>query len=83
MYFLQTDAGEIHDNEIRLNPVGSARQWAAAGDAVTKGQLIGAVGNSGYSDEPHLHVQANTVDGRPVAIVFDGRFLAINDIHRN
>lgn len=27
LYFLQTDAGEIQDTEIRLNHMGSARQW--------------------------------------------------------
>lgn len=53
------------------------------GDHVTQGQLIGMVGNSGYSDEPHLHVQANTADGRPVPMAFDAKFLSINDVYFN
>ena len=53
----------------------------APSDRVRAGQPVGQVGNSGYSDEPHLHVQANGADGRPVPIVFDGRFLSINDLY--
>ncbi len=53
------------------------------GDHVMQGQLIGTVGNSGYSDEPHLHVQANTTDGRPLPMVFDAKFLSINDVYFN
>lgn len=53
------------------------------GDHVMQGQLIGIVGNSGYSDEPHLHVQANTPDGRPLPMVFDAKFLSINDRYFN
>jgi len=55
------------------------------GDPVTRGEPIARVGNSGYSNEPHLHVQALRVGGRsglakPVPITFAGRFVAINDI---
>lgn len=53
---------------------------------VTTGQIIAAVGNSGMSDEPHLHIHAQmpgTADvpfsGKPVAMLFNGRFLARND----
>jgi hypothetical protein len=56
------------------------------GEQVTKGQIIAAVGNSGMSDEPHLHIHAQkpgTVQapnsGAPVAMFFNGRFLARND----
>lgn len=51
------------------------------GDNVKEGQPIGEVGNSGYTDEPHLHIQANSQDGNPVAIMFGERFLSINDIY--
>lgn len=34
------------------------------GDALERGQRIGAVGNSGYSQEPHLHFQAAVMDER-------------------
>ncbi len=56
------------------------------GQSVTVGQIIGAVGNSGMSDEPHLHIHAQTpgtaaapFSGKPVAMLFNNRFLARND----
>ncbi len=58
----------------------------AVGQTVTVGQIIAAVGNSGMSDEPHLHIHAQTpgtaaapFSGRPVAMLFNNRFLARND----
>jgi hypothetical protein len=55
------------------------------GDPVVRGEPIGRVGNSGYSNEPHLHLQALRLAGpdnlpQPVGITFAGRFVAINDI---
>ncbi len=41
-----------------------------AGQQVRAGQLLGVVGNSGNSTEPHLHIHAQR-DGRAVRIVFD------------
>ncbi|WP_206491211.1 M23 family metallopeptidase [Rhodococcus sp. KRD162] len=41
----------------------------AAGEQVHVGQLLGSVGNSGNSTEPHLHIHAQR-DGRAVRIVF-------------
>lgn len=51
------------------------------GDMVIEGQLVGKVGSSGYTDEPHLHVQANSLDGKPIAIRFDEEFLSTNDLY--
>lgn len=51
------------------------------GDKVKEGQPVSEVGNSGYTDEPHLHIQANSHDGNPVAIMFGERFLSINDLY--
>jgi murein DD-endopeptidase MepM/ murein hydrolase activator NlpD len=52
-----------------------------AGDAVNIGQEIAMIGNSGNSDEPHLHIQAQRFgsetapfSGEPIAMTFDGRF---------
>lgn len=55
-----------------------------AGDRVRQGERIGAVGNSGYSEEPHLHFQAAVVDEsgnlHGVPMRFDGETYARNDI---
>lgn len=56
------------------------------GEAVTERQKLGRIGNSGNTDEPHLHIHAERpvdmamlLDADPVQIRFDGRFLARND----
>ena len=53
------------------------------GGSVVSGQFIGRAGNSGYSDEPHLHIQANAIDGRPLPLNFNGKFLSVNSVYRN
>ncbi len=57
------------------------------GDRVEVGQEIAEVGNSGYSDEPHLHIHAQRpgsydapFSGDPLAIIFDSKFLVRNDL---
>jgi murein DD-endopeptidase MepM/ murein hydrolase activator NlpD len=54
---------------------------ARAGDIVSAGALIGYVGNSGNTDEPHLHIhlqrQASApspLSGQPLHITFGSRF---------
>lgn len=56
------------------------------GDSVLAGEAIGRVGNSGRSDEPHLHIHAQTpgspaalLGGEPLPITFDQRSLVRND----
>ncbi len=56
------------------------------GDAVTAGKLLGELGNSGNSDEPHLHLHAqqvappgDTFSPEPVPLRIDGRFPVRND----
>ncbi len=58
----------------------------APGDSVRVGQTLGQVGNSGRSDEPHLHIHAQTpgteaapLGGSPLPMTFDGRQLVRND----
>ncbi len=53
-----------------------------SGDQVLTGDILGEVGNSGYSNEPHLHLQANSPNGRSVPILFKGTFLSINDLYQ-
>jgi murein DD-endopeptidase MepM/ murein hydrolase activator NlpD len=43
----------------------SRRLFVKAGDEVKAGQVIGLVGNTGYSYGPHLHLEIH-VDGKPV-----------------
>lgn len=53
------------------------------GDTVKTGDVIGLVGNTGFSIEPHLHIQAYKTErsvNMMVPIRFDGRFLNMNDI---
>lgn len=55
-------------------------------ETVTSGQLIGAVGNSGNTPEPHLHIHAvkaesgDILNGEGVPILFDGEFEIRNSI---
>jgi hypothetical protein len=61
---------------------GSVR--VAAGQEVRAGDLLGRVGNSGWTERPHLHMQAARAPdgdwwhGEPLAMLFDGRFLVRN-----
>lgn len=63
---------------------GSVR--VSAGESVAVGDLLGFVGNSGNTDEPHLHISAQRrsaglalVGGEPVWITIDSAFLVRND----
>lgn len=51
------------------------------GDTVQAGEEIGAVGNSGNTTEPHLHIHAE-IDGEGIPILFDGKFLVRNHLVR-
>lgn len=63
---------------------GSVR--VSVGESVAIGDLLGFVGNSGNTDEPHLHLSAQrrsdgqpAIGGEPVWITIDGAFLLRND----
>jgi hypothetical protein len=68
--------GHMQDGSLRVHP----------GDYVMVDTPLGAVGNSGNSDEPHLHVHAqrpgrvwDLFAGDPLPMRFNGRVLARND----
>lgn len=54
-------------------------------ELVTTGQYLGDIGNSGNTNEPHLHIHAQTpgneatpIDGDPLPMLFDDRYLVRN-----
>jgi len=76
-------AGEFH---VLLGHMRSGSVRVHPGDYVTPDTKLGEVGNSGNSDEPHLHVHAqrpgqvwDLFSANPLPIRFDGRFLVRND----
>ena len=54
-----------HDNNIQTYYAHLSEIYVDTGDVVNKGELIGAVGSTGYSTGPHLHFELR-VDGNPV-----------------
>lgn len=65
---------------------GSVR--VAMGEQVRAGDEVGRAGNSGWTERPHLHMQAmrsangDWWHGEPLPMRFNGRFLARNDVVR-
>jgi murein DD-endopeptidase MepM/ murein hydrolase activator NlpD len=57
--------GRIGTASIATLYAHQSRIIVTAGEVVTKGQLIGLVGSTGYSTGPHLHFEVR-VDGQPV-----------------
>lgn len=95
----QRDADHIAGNHIVIRCatrtdtfVGLAHLLAGSiqvrvGDAVSAGQPLARVGNSGNTTEPHLHIHAKTggspdsmLDGRGIPLCIRGRFLMRNDL---
>ena len=61
--------GHLMKGSVTVNP----------GQRVRTGQVLGRVGNSGNTTEPHLHIHA-TRDGVGIPMRFKGRFLVRNDL---
>jgi hypothetical protein len=55
------------------------------GEIITPHQQIAKVGNSGYTNEPHLHIHVTktSIKTEVVPISYRGRFLSLNNIYRN
>jgi hypothetical protein len=75
------------DADVILAHLQQATVRVAAGDHVTAGAHVGAIGASGNTAEPHLHIHAkrggdprSSTGGEGVPITFDGAFLVRNDI---
>lgn len=69
------------DAQILMAHLKSGSLLVSSGSALTRGQAVGRVGNSGNSMEPHLHVEASR-DGQPISLRFEGRVLIVNDTIR-
>lgn len=90
-----TDSRVMEGNVIMLRCKGADVAMAhlkqgsvtvSAGQRVEAGDVIAAVGNSGMSNQPHLHIHAQTsgsdaapFSGKPVIMLFNNRFLARNE----
>lgn len=70
-------ASGVHTAYLHLRQ-GSASQYLKVGDRVRAGQVIGRVGNSGDSSEPHLHFFAFRFDEtgrlRPLPVALSNAF---------
>lgn len=80
--FVRIECGEA---DVLLAHLMQSSLTVVAGQRVQTGQLIGRVGNSGLSTEPHLHFHAqlrgpgdNFLAGEPMPVWVDGRVLVRN-----
>ena len=72
---------------VVLGHMASGSVRVSAGDTVAVGDVLGLVGNSGNTDEPHLHIHAQTpgspdapLNGQPLPIRIDAETLLRNDV---
>ena len=78
---------ECNGIEILLPPLEQGSVTVRPADRVAQGRQVGAVGNSGNTSEPHLHIHAQRggsdevfLDGDTVPILFDGRYKVGSEI---
>ena len=79
MVVMQCNSAEVVMVHFAKGSIG-----VSAGDAVQAGDFLGRVGNSGNTEEPHLHLHAQSMSAengviRPYPIKIDGRYLARDD----
>lgn len=77
------ECGDLH---VVLAHFRRASVRVREGEQIRAGQVLGNVGNSGVSNEPHLHLHAQRpgtanapMAGEPVPALFNGRFLVRGD----
>jgi hypothetical protein len=77
---------ECNGNYLILAHLLAGSMEVRLGQQVAVGDVIGQIGNSGNSSEPHLHIHAQRglpveapLSGEPLAITISGRFLVRND----
>ena len=73
------------DVDVLMSHLRAGSVRVRSGDVVEAGVLVGAIGNSGNSTEPHLHIHAKRggpsdsgLSGEGVPMAFNGRFLTRN-----
>ena len=59
------DHGNVHGKPTSTLYAHQSRIAASNGNNVSRGQIIGYVGSTGYSTGPHLHFEVR-INGRPV-----------------
>jgi Peptidase family M23 len=67
---------ECGEAQVVLSHLRQGSFEVRAGDVVKRGARIAAVGSSGRTAEPHLHMHAQAADGAPLAMTFGGRTLS-------
>ena len=84
--FVVIECGDVGDYHVLLGHMRNGSVTVHPGDYVTTDTHLGDVGNSGNSDEPHLHVHAqrpgriwDVFSGDPLPMRFAGRYLTRND----
>ncbi len=84
--FVMLECGDTGEFHVLLGHMRSGSVKVHPGDYVTTDTKLGEVGNSGNTDEPHLHVHAqrpgqiwDVFIGDPLPLTFNGRYLIRND----
>ncbi|KIL51094.1 M23 family metallopeptidase [Jeotgalibacillus campisalis] len=67
------------DTEVLIAHIKPGTVAVEEGNEVESGDILGEIGNTGNTTEPHLHIHAER-DGEGVPITFDGRFLKRNSL---
>ncbi len=82
---LETDSTYIFMGHLRMNSV-----LVKDGEEVVVGQPLACIGNSGFSTEPHLHIQVHRRQegmpwylGQPLYIHFNGKGYLLNEVIHN